>query len=80
MEFEEILYRAQMGNKQAVEQIVEMYQPLLIKNALVDGAFDKELHQDLITEIIKCIRDFRKIELQEHPTKLLLVYYCFYSL
>lgn len=58
MEFEDILYRAQMDDKQAVKQIVEMYRPLLIKNALVDGAFDEDLHQELLVELLKCIRYF----------------------
>lgn len=62
MEFEEILYRAKMDDKQAVEQIVEMYRPLLIKNALVDGVFDEDLYQELVIEILKCIRYFRKID------------------
>lgn len=62
MEFEEILYRAKMNDKQAVEQIVEMYRPLLIKNALVGGFFDEDLYQELMMEILKCIRYFRKID------------------
>ncbi len=62
MEFEEILFRAKMNDKQAVEQIVEMYRPLLIKNALVNGVFDEDLYQELIVELLKCIRYFKKLE------------------
>ncbi len=61
MEFEEILYRAKMDDKQAVEQIVVMYRPLLIKNALVDGVFDEDLYQELIIELLKCIRYYRSL-------------------
>lgn len=62
MEFEEILYRAKMDDKQAVEQIVEMYRPLLIKNALVSGVFEEDLYQELIIETLRCIQYFRKME------------------
>ena len=37
MEFEEILYRAQQGETQSIQQIIEMYRPMLIRNALVKG-------------------------------------------
>lgn len=62
MEFEEILYRAKMNDRQAVEQIVEMYRPLLIKNALVDGVFDEDLYQELVIETLKCIQHFIKLK------------------
>lgn len=62
MEFEEILYRAKMDDKQAVEQILEMYRPLLVKSALVNGVFDEDLYQELMIETLKCIRYFRKRE------------------
>lgn len=41
MEFEEILFRAQQGDKKAIEQILEMFRPMLIRNALIRGVFDK---------------------------------------
>jgi DNA-directed RNA polymerase specialized sigma24 family protein len=62
MEFEEVLFRAKMNDKQAIEQIVEMYRPLLIKNALVNGIFDEDLYQELTLELLKCIRYFKKLE------------------
>ena len=62
MEFEEVLFRAKMNDKQAIEQIVEMYRPLLIKNALVNGIFDEDLDQELTLELLKCIRYFKKLE------------------
>ena len=62
MEFEELLFRAKMNDKQAIEQIVEMYRPLLIKNALVNGIFDEDLYQELTLELLKCIRYFKKLE------------------
>ncbi len=62
MEFEELLFRAKMDDQSALEQIVEMYRPLLIKKSLVKGVFDEELYQELMIELLKCIRRFQKLE------------------
>lgn len=62
MDFEEILFKAKRGDKSSIEQILEMYRPLLIKNALVYGVFDEDLYQELMLETIKCIQYFRKLE------------------
>ena len=51
-----------MGDTQAMEQIVEMYRPLLVKNALVNGVFDEDLYQELMIELLKCIRYFKKLD------------------
>ena len=51
MEFDEILFRAKQGDKSAIELILELYRPLLVKNALINGAFDEDLYQELIVEI-----------------------------
>ncbi len=42
MNFEELLFQAKMGDEKATEQVLKMYQPLLVKNALVNGAFDED--------------------------------------
>lgn len=59
MKFEELLFRAKMNDKQAIEQITEIYQPLIIKNSLVNGVFDEDLYQELMVELLKCIRTFQ---------------------
>lgn len=59
MEFEELLFRAKMNDKQAIEQITEIYQPLIIKNSLVNGVFDEDLYQELMVELLKCIQTFQ---------------------
>lgn len=48
-----------MGDKYAVQQMVEMYQPLVIKNALVNGVFNEDLYQELMLELLRCIRSFK---------------------
>ena len=62
MDFEELLFQAKMGDEKATEQVLEMYQPLLVKNALVNGIFDEDLYQELMLETLKCIKNFRKME------------------
>lgn len=61
MNFTELLYRARQGDKDAILEIFEMYRPLLIKNALVEGIFDEDLYQELTAELLKCIRYFRPL-------------------
>lgn len=62
MSFDELLFRAKAGDMEARAEIFEMYRPLLIKNALVNGRFDEDLYQELTVELLKCIRYFRNVE------------------
>lgn len=62
MNFEEVLFRAKMGDKEATSQILEMFRPLLIKNSLINGRFDEDLYQELRIEVLKCIRKYRELE------------------
>ena len=39
-----------------------MYKPLLIRNAIVNGRFDEDLYQELVSELLQCIQRFRIIE------------------
>ena len=62
MTFEELLYRAKQGDKSDIEQIIELYRPLLIKHSLICGKFDEDLYQELVVELLKCIRYYRELE------------------
>ena len=62
MNFEEVLFLAQTGNEAATAQILEMFRPLIIKQSLVNGRFDEDLYQELVVEVLKCIRSFRDVE------------------
>ena len=62
MNFERLLLQAKEGNADAVLEILEIYKPLLIKNAIVNGRFDEDLYQELTAELLKCIRYFRDVE------------------
>ena len=54
---ETIKMRADSENE-AQETLLEMYQPLLSKEAIVDGVFDEDLYQELCFKFICCIEKF----------------------
>ena len=56
--FKELIIRAQRGENEAQETLLEMYQPLLSKEAIVDGVFDEDLYQELCMRFIRCIEKF----------------------
>lgn len=58
-EFEIVLSRAKMGDKEAIEEIYQMFRPLLVKNALDFGVFDEDLYQELCQTMLICINKFR---------------------
>lgn len=62
MNFERLLLKAKEGNADAVLKILEIYKPLLIKNAIVNGRFDEDLCQELVSTLLQCIQRFQIIE------------------
>lgn len=62
MNFERLLLKAKEGNADAVLKILEIYKPLLIKNAIVNGRFDEDLYQELVSTSLQCIQRFQIIE------------------
>lgn len=58
MEFKELFIRARKSDKEAILNIVEMYRPLMIKYAKVDGVLDEDLYQEFVYCIITCIMKF----------------------
>ena len=58
MEFKELIIRAKRGENSAQEQLLELYKPLLSKEAIVDGVFDEDLYQELCLRFISCIDKF----------------------
>ena len=61
MEFEQILFQAKRGEIQAIDQILGMFRPMLIRNAMVNGTFDEDLYQELVMEVLRCIRCFKEL-------------------
>ncbi len=59
MNFKELLFLAKAGEELAVMSLLEMYKPLLVKNAIVNSRFDEDLYQELCIILLKCIVQFR---------------------
>lgn len=59
MNFKELLLSAKECDMEARGRILLMYKPLLIKESIVDGAFDEDLYQELCITLIRCILMFR---------------------
>ncbi len=47
------------GNEAAISQIFDMFEPLLYKHSIIDGAFDEDCHQELRIKLLDCIVNFR---------------------
>lgn len=59
MNFKELLLSAKKGREVAIVSILEMYKPLLIKNAIINGRFDEDLYQELCVTLLSCIHSFQ---------------------
>lgn len=59
MDFKEMLLQAKASREPAVMDLLEMYKPLLVKNAIINGRFDEDLYQELCIILLKCIVQFR---------------------
>lgn len=59
MNFLELLICAKAGDNEAAERILTMYQPILVKESVLDGALDEDLYQELCLQLFLCIRRFR---------------------
>ena len=58
MDFKELLIRAKRGEQSAQEKLLEMYKPLLLKEAIIDGVLNEDLYQELCYRFICCIDAF----------------------
>ena len=59
MNFLELLICAKAGDNEAAERILTMYQPILVKESVLDGALDEDLYQELCLQLFLCIGRFR---------------------
>lgn len=56
--FKELMIKAKRGENNAQEELLKMYQPLLLKKSIVNGVFDEDLYQELCIRFIQCIDKF----------------------
>ena len=59
MNFECLLLSAKAGNEDAITAILQMYRPLLLKYANIDGVLDEDLYHELSIILLKAISLFR---------------------
>ena len=59
MNFECLLLSAKAGNEDAITAVLQMYRPLLLKYAIIDGVLDEDLYQELSIILLKAISLFR---------------------
>ena len=62
MNFLELLICAKAGDNDAAERILTMYQPLLVKESVLEEALDEDLYQELVSTLLQCIQRFQIIE------------------
>lgn len=58
MSFCEKLLRAKYGDRTAIEDLLAMYRPLLVKESVLLGIFDEDLYQELCLQLYICIQKF----------------------
>lgn len=56
MEFLDLLLLAKQEDKWAIQHLYQMYRPLLIKTATINGVFDEDLYHELIHIFLLCIK------------------------
>ena len=59
MNFECLLLSAKAGNEDAITAILQMYRPLLLKYAVINGRLDEDLYQELSIILLKAIKLFK---------------------
>ncbi len=58
MEFKEILQKAREYDRKSMMEVIEMYRPLMVKYAVVNGRFDEDLYQEFVYTMLQCILKF----------------------
>jgi hypothetical protein len=59
MDFKRLLQRAKSGDIAAVNEITELYRPLLLKESVVNGVYDEDLYQELWLTLLNCIKKIK---------------------
>lgn len=57
-EFRKILSGAILGDKDCLERIIDMYNPLIDRLSVVEGIYDEDLRQYMLEHLIRNISKF----------------------
>jgi len=58
MNFKELLIQAKAEDQSAIQQLLDMYKPLLLKESVDCGVYDEDLYQELCLTLLNCIKKF----------------------
>ena len=58
MNFKELLIQAKAGDQSAIQQLLDMYKPLLLKESVDCGVYDEDLYQELCLTLLNCVQKF----------------------
>lgn len=58
--FKDLLKRAKTGDPLAVAQLMDMYEPLIKREAKIGGEIDNDLLQELWETMFRCVQIFEK--------------------
>ena len=56
--FKRLLMKAQLGDKDALRVILELYRGPIVKEISIEGTFAEDLMQNLYDTLLACIRHF----------------------
>ena len=59
MNFKELLLRAQAGDQRAQEKLLSLYQPLLMKESVINVIVDEDVYHELCITLLTCIKRFK---------------------
>ena len=59
MSFCDLFVRVRVGEEVAMEELLNMYKPMLVKYAIINGMFDENLYQELCITLVKCMRMYK---------------------
>lgn len=62
MTFKDVLLKAKEGNHAAIEELLELYKPLLIRSSIVRGVFDEDLFQEQCIVLLRCIEHYNRFD------------------
>ena len=55
----ELIVLAQKGDNNSKEQLIQMYNPLLLKESMVQGCVNEDLYQELCCKFFECLYKFK---------------------
>lgn len=58
MSFRKLLHKAKADDRDAIEELIYMYQPLISKMSFINDEFDEDLYQEQLIRFLCCIKNF----------------------